>query len=171
MSWLTQIHDKVIDRSDLHEVLSPLKKSELKIAFTNGCFDILHKGHVEYLAQAADLADVLVLGLNSDASVRRQGKGEERPINAEDSRATVLSALAFIDVIVIFDEDTPELLIKEVGPDVLVKGADYDPAESDPKSKKYVVGRESVLANGGEVKVIDLVPGFSTTNIVNKLQK
>lgn len=171
MSWLKQIHEKRIDRSDLPELLSTLRKSEVKIAFTNGCFDILHKGHVEYLAQAADLADVLVLGLNSDDSVRRQGKGEERPINLEDARATVIGALGFVDVIVIFDEDTPEDLIKIVQPDVLVKGADYDPNETDPSSKKYVVGRETVLANGGEVKVIDLVPGFSTTNIVNKLQK
>jgi rfaE bifunctional protein nucleotidyltransferase chain/domain len=171
MSWLSQIREKLVDRSDLQEVLVPLKKSDISIAFTNGCFDILHKGHVEYLAQAADLADVLVLGLNSDDSVRRLEKGDERPINSEQARAAVLSSMAFVDLIVIFDEDTPEELIKEVGPNVLVKGADYDPNETDPASKKYVVGRESVLATGGEVKVIDLVPGFSTTGIVNKMKK
>jgi rfaE bifunctional protein nucleotidyltransferase chain/domain len=171
MSWLSQIREKLVDRSDLKEVLVPLKKSDISIAFTNGCFDILHKGHVEYLAQAADLADVLVLGLNSDDSVRRLEKGDERPINSEQARAAVLSSMAFVDLIVIFDEDTPEELIKEVGPNVLVKGADYDPNETDPASKKYVVGRESVLATGGEVKVIDLVPGFSTTGIVNKMKK
>ncbi|MCB9224399.1 MAG: adenylyltransferase/cytidyltransferase family protein [Crocinitomicaceae bacterium] len=171
MEWLNQIREKIVDRSDLHAVLDPIRKSGLSIAFTNGCFDILHKGHVEYLAQAADLADVLVLGLNSDDSVRRLEKGDDRPVNSQDARAAVLSALGFIDVIVIFDEDTPEQLIKEVHPNVLIKGADYDPQEADPSSKKYVVGRESVLAAGGEVKVIDLVPGFSTTNIVNKLKK
>lgn len=170
MNWLNQIHDKIVDRSELDSVVGPLKKSGLSIAFTNGCFDILHKGHVEYLAQAADLADVLILGLNSDDSVRRLGKGDDRPINSEEARAAVISSLAFVDVVVVFDDDTPKDLIKEVDPDVLVKGADYDPNETDPSSKKYVVGRESVLANGGEVKVIDLVPGFSTTNIINKIK-
>jgi rfaE bifunctional protein nucleotidyltransferase chain/domain len=171
MNWLEQIREKVVDRKDLNQVLAPMKRSGLSIVFTNGCFDILHKGHVEYLAQAADQGDVMLLAVNSDDSVKRLGKGDERPINSFDARATLLAGLSFVDIVVEFDEDTPKELIAEVLPDVLVKGADYDPDETDPTSKKYVVGRESVLANGGEVKVIDLVPGFSTTNIVNKLQK
>src|SRR5690606_12219801 len=112
-----------------------------------------------------------IIGVNTDASVRRQGKGEERPINALEARSILLAALAFVNGVVTFDEDTPIHLIERIQPDVLVKGADYDPQVDDPKDKKYIVGRNEVLHYGGDVQVIDLVAGFSTTNIVNKLQK
>jgi len=148
-----------------------VKPDGKSVVFTNGCFDILHKGHVEYLAQASDLGDYLVVGINSDASVRAQNKGAERPINSIEGRSTVLAGLGFVDAVVEFDSDTPAQLIEEILPDVLVKGADYNPNQTDAQAKDYIVGREVVLENGGAVKVIDLVQGYSTTNIVNKLSK
>jgi len=141
-----------------------------KVVFTNGVFDILHKGHVTYLAQAAEHGNRMVVGLNADASVKRLGKGEERPINNEEARATVLAALSSVDLVVVFDQDTPLDLIRELQPDVLAKGADYDPNETDSSSKKYIVGSDIVKANGGEVVAIPLVDGFSTTGIVQKLK-
>jgi len=141
-----------------------------KVVFTNGCFDILHKGHVTYLAKSADLGDKLVVALNTDKSVRAQGKGDERPINSEDARLQVIASLGFVDLVLLFEEQTPFNLISTLIPDVLVKGADYDPNETDIKSKNYIVGSDVVKNNGGEVKVIDIVDGFSTTNIVNKLK-
>ena len=131
-----------------------------KIVFSNGCFDILHRGHVEYLSKAADLGDVLIIGLNTDASVRRL-KGESRPVNGQESRALLLAALSFVDAVVFFDEDTPYNLINKVQPDVLVKGKDYKPED--------VVGYDIVTSKGGKVITIDLVDGFSTTNIINKI--
>ncbi|MBD3636925.1 MAG: D-glycero-beta-D-manno-heptose 1-phosphate adenylyltransferase [Crocinitomicaceae bacterium] len=171
MRSLIQIQNKIISVSELGSFLETQKRMQNRIVFTNGCFDILHKGHVEYLAKAADLGDILVVGINSDASVKRQGKGDERPINAIDARATVLAALECVGAVIEFDDDTPLALIEIIQPDVLVKGADYDPKISDPNDSKYIVGREIVLEKGGSVEVIDFVPGFSTTNIVNKLQK
>ena len=131
-----------------------------KIVFTNGCFDILHVGHKRYLQQAATLGDILVVGVNSDASVKRL-KGPTRPVNNEQDRAEMLSAMGFIDYVVIFDEDTPYELIKKIQPDVLVKGGDYKPEE--------VVGRDIVLARGGRLELISFVEGKSTTNIINKI--
>lgn len=170
MKSLNQIRNKVISSENITEFISAEKKAGKTIVFTNGCFDILHKGHVEYLAQAADLGDVLVVGINSDASVKKQGKGDDRPINPIEARATILAALEFVGGVIEFDAETPINLIEQIVPDVLVKGADYDPNEADPNHKKYIVGRETVLNNGGEVKVIDLIPGYSTTNIINKLK-
>ena len=131
-----------------------------KIVFTNGCFDILHVGHKRYLQQAATLGDILVVGVNSDASVKRL-KGPSRPVNNEQDRAEILSAMGFIDYVVVFDEDTPYELIKKIQPDVLVKGADYKPEE--------VVGRDIVEARGGKLELISFVEGKSTTNIINKI--
>jgi rfaE bifunctional protein nucleotidyltransferase chain/domain len=142
-----------------------------KIVFTNGCFDILHKGHVTYLAQAAQEGTRLVIGLNTDESVREQGKGENRPINDQDARALVIAALGFVDLVLFFEEQTPINLIKELLPDVLVKGADYDPNESDPNSKKYIVGSDLIKSNGGKVIAISLVDGYSTTSILAKGKK
>jgi rfaE bifunctional protein nucleotidyltransferase chain/domain len=142
-----------------------------KIVFTNGCFDILHKGHVTYLAQAAQEGTRLVIGLNTDASVREQGKGENRPINDQDARALVIAALGFVDLVLFFEEQTPINLIKELLPDVLVKGADYDPNETDPNSKKYIVGSDLIKSNGGKVIAIPLVDGYSTTSILAKGKK
>lgn len=171
MSHLYQLQKKIVSLSELLERLPVLRSQQKHIVFTNGCFDILHKGHVQYLSLAADLGHVLVVGLNSDASVRRQGKGSDRPVNASDARALVLAGLGFVDFVVEFDADTPSELIEQIVPDVLVKGGDYDPSETDPKSKKYIVGREVVLKNKGRVEVIDLVQGFSTTGIIQKLKK
>lgn len=133
-----------------------------KIVFTNGCFDILHVGHKRYLQQAASLGDILIVGVNSDASVRRL-KGPTRPVNNEHDRAEMLSALGFIDYVTIFDEDTPYELIKKIQPDVLVKGGDYKPDE--------VVGKDIVEARGGRLEIISFVEGKSTTNIINKINQ
>lgn len=147
------------------------KMTGRKVVFTNGCFDILHKGHVTYLAQAAQHGNRMVVGLNTDASVKRQGKGDDRPINDQEARASVLAALSCVDLVVFFDDDTPLELIRELQPNVLAKGADYDPEETNPASKKYIVGSDLVRQNGGEVVAVPLVDGFSTTTIVEKLRK
>lgn len=167
MSWLKKIENKI----HYQRSTSLSLPTDKKIVFTNGCFDILHKGHVEYLAQAADLGDFLVVGINSDASVSNQGKGEERPINKISARATLLASLEFVDCLIEFDAQTPIQLIERVKPNVLVKGADYNPNQTDASAKDYIVGREFVLSHGGEVKVIDLVQGYSTTSILNKIKK
>ena len=162
---------KIATLESAKQQMAVWKMTGRKVVFTNGVFDILHKGHVTYLAQAAQHGNRMVIGLNADDSVKRLGKGHERPINNEDARATVLAALSSVDLIVLFNEDTPLDLIRELQPDVLAKGADYDPNETDPTSKKYIVGSDVVKANGGEVVAIPLVDGFSTTKIVEKLKK
>ena len=131
-----------------------------KVVFTNGCFDVLHRGHVTYLAQARDLGDCLVVGLNSDASVKRL-KGDNRPINNENDRAYVLAALSSIDYIILFEEDTPKNLIEQVKPDILVKGGDYQ--------IDNIVGADFVLKNGGQVLTIPFVDGYSSTKIIQAL--
>lgn len=151
---------KVIDRSSLEKFREG--HIDKKVVFTNGCFDILHIGHIRYLQQAAKLGDILVVGLNSDSSVKRL-KGEERPINTESDRAEMLSALAFVDYVVIFEDDTPLQLIKTIQPDVLVKGGDYAPDE--------VVGKKEVEDRGGRLVLIPFVEGKSTTNIIKKIRK
>lgn len=171
MNNLSKLTAKIIDQKKLESLAESVKNKGFSIVFTNGCFDILHKGHVEYLAQAKDKGDVLIVGLNSDDSVRRQGKGKERPINKIQARQTVLASLFFVDYIVEFDEDTPLKLISLIKPNTLVKGGDYDPSEINQNAKTYIVGKDIVEANGGKVEVINLVEGFSTTNIVNKLKK
>jgi len=133
-----------------------------KVVFTNGCFDLLHVGHVRYLGQARELGDCLIVGMNSDDSVRCLGKGLERPLVPQAQRAEVLAALAAVDMVVIFDEPTPARLIDQVQPDVLVKGGDWPPDK--------IVGSEVVLARGGEVHSIPLVKGISTTELVRRLK-
>ena len=160
-------------KSALEDLKSKLRESKFlgkKVVFTNGVFDILHVGHVTYLEAAKQLGDFLVVGLNDDDSVRRLNKGPERPINAESARAKVLSALKAVDAVVIFSEGTPLELIKELEPDVLVKGGDYDPEELDSNHPKYMVGSTEVRKWGGVVKTIPTVEGFSTTGIVKKLK-
>lgn len=130
-----------------------------KVAFTNGCFDILHKGHIASLSQAAAAADYLIVGLNSDASTKRL-KGPSRPINDEHARALLLASLLIVDAVVVFEEDTPLELIKQLMPDVLVKGGDY--------TLEQIVGAKEVIANGGEVIINPIVEGFSTTSIIEK---
>jgi rfaE bifunctional protein nucleotidyltransferase chain/domain len=171
MSRLTFLQNKIIELNDAKRMLAMWRMKDDKIVFTNGCFDILHKGHVTYLAQAAQEGTRLVIGLNTDASVREQGKGENRPINDQDARALVIAALGFVDLVLFFEEQTPINLIKELLPDVLVKGADYDPNESDPNSKKYIVGSDLIKSNGGKVIAIPLVDGYSTTSILAKGKK
>ncbi|MFT6922911.1 MAG: rfaE bifunctional protein nucleotidyltransferase chain/domain [Crocinitomicaceae bacterium] len=167
---LKNIEDKLMDHVSASRRIEAWRLKNNKVVFTNGCFDILHKGHVSYLAEAASLGNKLVVALNTDASVKRQGKGDDRPVNNEDARAIVMSALGFVDMVVFFDKDTPIDLIEKLRPDILVKGADYDPEETDKTSKSYIVGSDIVIANGGVVKAIPLVEGYSTTSIINRLR-
>jgi rfaE bifunctional protein nucleotidyltransferase chain/domain len=167
----TPLKDKTIDLQNLDEQLSSWKSKGFSICFTNGCFDLLHVGHITYLNEAAKCADILLVGVNSDRSVKALEKAPERPINDELSRSNIVAALESVDGVVIFDEDTPQELIKKSTPDVLVKGGDYDPEEKNPENPKYIVGREHVLKNGGTVKTIDTVEGFSTTDIIQKLKR
>lgn len=168
MSRLASLENKIVSLEDAKRRVNMWHLKNDKVVFTNGCFDILHKGHVTYLAKSAELGDRLIVAINTDASVREQGKGENRPINPEDARATVLAALGFVDMVVFFSENTPYDVIEFLQPDVLVKGADYDPNETDPSSKKYIVGSDIVKKNGGEVIAIQLVDGYSTTSIIEK---
>lgn len=170
MSNYQQILSKSHAVADMAKQIEKWKMAGERVIFTNGCFDILHKGHVTYLAQAADFGSKLVIGINSDESVKRLGKGDDRPINSEDARALLIASLGFVDGVVIFNDDTPIRLIEQLQPDVLVKGADYDADETDPTSKKYIVGRETVMLYGGIVKTVPLVAGFSTTGILNKIR-
>lgn len=170
MPYNSKLAKKIIEAGSIGRILNLDRFFSKKIVFTNGCFDILHRGHVEYLTKARDLGSVLVLGLNTDASVKRQNKSPERPINNQETRATILAALECVDYIVLFDEDTPLELIKMVKPDILVKGGDYDANETDPKSKKYIVGSDIVRAGGGQIATIDLTEGFSTTGLISKLK-
>jgi D-beta-D-heptose 7-phosphate kinase/D-beta-D-heptose 1-phosphate adenosyltransferase len=147
---------------ELDARLAAWRAADFRIGFTNGVFDLLHPGHIRVLAQARAICDRLVVGLNSDASVRRL-KGKDRPIQSEQARAEVLAGLEAVDLVVVFGQDTPLDLIRHVKPTVLVKGGDYRPDQ--------VVGREVVKAQGGEVVVVDLVPGFSTTRIVEKSRR
>lgn len=148
------------------EELLPLRNiwrfQDKKVVFTNGCFDLLHLGHIDYLAKAADLGNILVIGLNSDRSAAAL-KGPGRPITAETSRSQLLAALFFVDVVVLFDEETPLKLIEAVMPDVLVKGADY--------TLDKIVGADIVTAGGGEVKTINYLEGYSTTAIEAKIRE
>jgi rfaE bifunctional protein nucleotidyltransferase chain/domain len=171
MTKWEQVEHKIVTQEEANAIISSWKDDDKKVVFTNGCFDILHRGHVTYLAKAASLGSYLVVGLNSDKSVKRQNKSPERPINDEDSRALVIASLEFVDLVVIFENDTPLDLIKTLNPSVLVKGADYDANENDSSSTKYIVGSKEVKTKGGAVKTIELEEGFSTTKIVEKLRK
>ena len=159
MDNLGILKNKILGRGDLPKRLQQWRDQGFRIVFTNGCFDLLHRGHVEYLSKAADMGDVLVVGLNTDASVRRL-KGPTRPINKEDDRALLLSALSFVDAVVLFGEDTPYELIREIRPDVLVKGADY--------RREEIVGYDIVTSYGGRVETIPFVDGYSTTKLINR---
>ena len=161
MKHLEKIYDKILDDKSLDKKLNLWREEGKSIVFSNGCFDILHRGHVEYLSKAADLGDILIIGLNTDDSVRRL-KGPSRPVNDEKARAVVLAALEFVDAIMFFEEDTPYNLIKRVQPDVLVKGKDYKAED--------IVGYDIVTAKGGKVETIELVDGFSTTKTIEKMR-
>lgn len=161
MRTLENIQNKIISRENITEVVQFLASQDKKIVFSNGCFDLVHLGHVEYLAKAADLADVFILGLNTDASVKRL-KGDSRPLQDEHARAILMSSFSFIDYVVLFDEDTPLELIECVQPDVLVKGNDYKAED--------VVGFDVVTKKGGTVQTIELTEGYSTSSIVDKIK-
>ncbi|HEY2386674.1 MAG TPA: D-glycero-beta-D-manno-heptose 1-phosphate adenylyltransferase [Candidatus Binatia bacterium] len=154
--------DKIVGREQLTALVADAHRAGRRVVFTNGCFDLLHVGHVRYLAAARDAGDLLVVGLNDDASVRRL-KGPSRPLVAEQARAEVIAALAAVDYATLFGEDTPYALIAAVQPDVLVKGADW--------AADQVVGRDVVEARGGRVILIPVVEGFSTTTLVERLRK
>lgn len=155
------IKSKIQSWKTIEATVSSWKNDGEKVVFTNGCFDILHYGHVHYLAQARSLGDKLVIGLNSKASVTRL-KGENRPINDDLTRQYLLASLQYVDAVVVFEEDTPINLIKVVQPDVLVKGGDY--------TIETIVGADIVISNGGEVKCLDFVKGYSTTSIEERLK-
>ncbi len=153
---------KIVSLHDLELILNKLRiDRNPKVVFTNGCFDLVHRGHVDYLSRARDLGDMLIVGLNSDASVKRL-KGESRPISNEASRASVLAAFSFVDYVVVFEEDTPLKLIEAIRPDILVKGGDYN--------HDTIVGADFVERNGGRVEILSLVPGESTTNLINRMK-
>ena len=142
-----------------------------KVVFTNGVFDVLHVGHVEVLEKAAVEGDRLVVGVNADASVRRLGKGSDRPIHPEANRARLLAALRCVDAVVLFEEDTPLNLVVALKPDVLVKGGDYNPSCTDPRDPSYMVGSAEVASWGGRSVAVPLVPGESTTATLAKIRK
>ena len=155
------LHHKVLTADSLDAVLQKWKSDQEVIVFTNGCFDILHLGHVDYLSKAADLGTKLIVGLNSDESVKRQNKSVSRPIQDEKCRAGILASLFFVDAVVVFNEDTPYKLIESVKPDILVKGADYQPEQ--------IVGHDIVKAKGGKVITIAFLEGYSTSGIEKKI--
>lgn len=152
---------KINDLPSLKNRVDAWKSAGKKVVFTNGVFDLLHIGHITYMAKAAELGDKLIIGLNADASVKRL-KGDSRPVNDQTNRAALLAALFFVDGIVVFEEDTPLNLITTLLPDILVKGADY--------TIDNIVGAKEVLANGGEVKTIDFVDGYSSTSIIQRIK-
>ena len=162
MSNLKNIKSKIYSLSDLKIQSDKWKENGEKIVFTNGCFDLLHRGHIEVLANTADLGDKLIIGLNSDSSIKEL-KGENRPIMDEISRAILLASLQFVDAIVFFSEETPYKLIETLIPDVLAKGGDYKVTE--------IAGNGVVLENGGEVILFPFIGGFSSTNIVEKIKQ
>ncbi len=162
MEKLKIVKSKIFTWDELQRRLAIWKFQEKKIVFTNGCFDILHLGHIELLGKARELGDILIVGMNSDESVHRI-KGPHRPVNSHHARAFALAALVFVDAVVMFEEDTPYELIRFIQPDVLVKGKDYE--------GKEIVGSDVVKAGGGEVVTIELTKGYSTTHTIEKAHK
>ncbi len=153
--------NKIVNKKEIRDLIKSWQSNNKEVVFTNGCFDILHLGHIDYLEKSRALGDKLIVGLNTDLSVRRL-KGEQRPLNNEEARARLLAALEFVDAVVLFSEDTPKDLIEWLQPDILVKGNDY--------LAENIVGADIVKARGGRVETISLVDGFSTTNIVEKIK-
>tara|TARA_B100000780_G_scaffold55304_1_gene34759 strand:- start:717 stop:1208 length:492 start_codon:yes stop_codon:yes gene_type:complete len=161
MSHLKDINSKIYNLDTLTTQVEQWKKSGNKIVFTNGCFDIIHRGHIEVLASTADLGNKLIIGLNSDQSIQNI-KGEGRPIIDEQSRAILLAALSFVDAIILFSQDTPLKLIGALLPNVLAKGGDYE--------IENIVGHEIVQQNGGKVKLVPFIDGYSSTSIIKKIK-
>lgn len=161
MAILEQVQQKILTSQTLEKILSNWKNNNKKIVFTNGCFDLIHRGHIDYLTKAADLGDVLIIGVNTDKSVSRI-KGPTRPIVDEYSRAIVLASFSFVTATIFFDENTPYELIKIIQPDILVKGADYKVED--------IIGSDIVLAKGGIVETIEYLQGYSTSSIERKIK-
>ncbi|RFC54395.1 D-glycero-beta-D-manno-heptose 1-phosphate adenylyltransferase [Brumimicrobium aurantiacum] len=170
MTKWEHIKHKLVSQEEAKTVISSWKNNEEKVVFTNGCFDILHRGHITYLAKAASKGDYLVVGVNADDSVKRLNKAPNRPVNDEQSRALVIASLEVVDLVVIFENDTPKELIETIEPSILIKGADYDADIEDESNPKYIVGAKEVKAAGGTVDTIDLEEGFSTTRIIERLK-
>ncbi|MBS1627407.1 MAG: D-glycero-beta-D-manno-heptose 1-phosphate adenylyltransferase [Bacteroidetes bacterium] len=162
MKHVEVINKKIYSLNQLQHFVTALKTIGKKVAFTNGCFDILHEGHIFSLSQAAKEADFLIVALNTDKSVKRL-KGDERPVNNEHSRSLIIASLIMVDAVVLFDEDTPLHVISTLLPDVLVKGGDY--------TIEQIVGSKEVIANGGRVVINPIIEGFSTTGIINHIKK
>ncbi|MGA0258306.1 MAG: D-glycero-beta-D-manno-heptose 1-phosphate adenylyltransferase [Saprospiraceae bacterium] len=154
--------DKFLDTPALESLVDLMRTNKQSIVFTNGCFDLLHPGHIDYLQKAKTLGDVLIVALNSDDSVR-QIKGESRPVNSLNDRIAMLAALECVDFVTSFQEDTPYNLIDAIKPDILVKGGDY--------TKDEIVGADIVEDNGGEVKILDFLPGYSSSDLIKRIQK
>jgi len=153
--------NKIVSRNQFIETCLRWRKKGIKVVFTNGCFDILHKGHVDYLYESSLKGQVLVIGLNTDSSIQRL-KGKSRPIQSQESRSEVLAALEFVDLITFFEEETPENLIRSISPSVLVKGDDYQVSE--------ISGSQFVLSQGGKVETVKITKGFSTSSIVERIR-
>jgi rfaE bifunctional protein nucleotidyltransferase chain/domain len=162
MNFLNKAEQKILTPENLKQTLAYWNFKDFQLVFTNGCFDILHRGHIDYLAKAKALGDILIIGLNTDDSVSRL-KGPNRPVNSQEARAMVLASLCFVDAIIYFDEDTPYSLIQHIQPDILVKGSDYKP--------ENIVGADIVKAKGGRIETIDFLHGFSTSGIIEKIKK
>ena len=159
---LNAIAKKIFSLPDLLEKINVWNNNGEKIVFTNGCFDLIHPGHLSYLLEAANLGSKLIIGVNTDSSVRRI-KGEERPINDERSRLQLLAAMFFVDAVILFDEATPANLIEAIQPHILVKGGDYKIDD--------IVGAKETMQRGGTVKVLNFLPGYSSTNIIEKIKQ
>ena len=168
MGRLDYINEKIVSVEEAKRRISMWHMKNDLVCFTNGCFDILHLGHITYLAKAASLGKRLIVAINSDDSVRLLNKAPNRPINNEHARMMVLAALGCVDLVVVFDEQTPLEIIKELLPDVIIKGADYDAEETDKNHPKYIIGSDIIKANGGKVETISFVEGYSTTSILAK---
>ncbi len=158
-----KLKDKIVSMNVAQSMVNQWQNQGDKVVFTNGCFDILHAGHVHYLEEARCLGNKLVIGLNTDQSIQRLDKSPARPIQSQDSRAMVLAALDSVSLVVLFDEDTPKELIETLNPNILVKGADYQIDQ--------IVGGSHVIANGGEVKTLEFLPDYSTSKIEQKILK
>lgn len=168
MSKGFEIKNKVLDLTQLLFQSNSCKIKGGKVGFTNGCFDILHRGHISYLEEAKKQCDLLIVGINSDTSIKQLNKGDNRPINNENDRAFVLAGMGFIDFTIIFSDSTPIKLIEAIKPDLLFKGGDYDVNEKNPSNSKYIVGSDLVNSYEGKVITIPFVEGYSTTSILEK---
>lgn len=162
MNQTYRIPEKIFDRPRLVQKVQEWKKAGKRIVFTNGCFDIMHKGHLEILNRSAELGDILVVALNADASVRKL-KGNQRPVNNQDFRSQMIASLEVVDAVIVFGEETPAELVQAITPDVMVKGGDY--------TVDQIAGADHVIRHGGQVKIIPFIEGFSTTGIIAAIQR